>query len=117
MKWRIRSIATAAALVGLGTASWADTQPRALARLEALVVEMAETPAQHRALARYYRDQAEEHRELAALHREMARSYAAADKRDSVRKSEHCERLATLDEELADEYEALAKAHVDEVEP
>ncbi len=75
--------------------------------LEQLMVENADTPAEHEALARYYRGKAQNARSLAEEHRSMGKSYAknAASRRTMVK---HCDRIAKLNDELAVEFESLA---------
>lgn len=81
----------------------ADTQ-----HLEHLMVENADTPAEHAALARYYRMKAADAKALAQEHRAMAKSYRG--KPGEVRKMEkHCDRIAQLNDDLAARYEDLAK--------
>lgn len=76
--------------------------------LEHLMVENANTPAEHQALARYYRMKAADAKSLADEHRAMGKSYHA--KPGEMRKMKnHCDRIAELNEELAAQYERLAK--------
>lgn len=88
----------------LPTSAWADTDSQ---HLEHLMVENADTPAEHAALARYYRMKAADARSLANEHRAMAKRYRG--KPGEVRRMEkHCDRIAELNEELAKQYEKLA---------
>ena len=87
-------------------ATWAEAPTTQ--HLEHLMVENADTAAEHAALARYYRMKASDARSLAEEHRAMARSYRAKPgEKHHMRK--HCDRIAQLNEELAAEYENLAK--------
>lgn len=79
--------------------------------LEQLVVESAETPQEHEALARYYQEKAERMRRLSAEHRSMGAAYGAGKMRQRERMKEHCSELAEDFEEAAEEYEAMAKTH------
>lgn len=80
--------------------------------LEQLVVEFAETPRQHSALARYYQAKAEQARAAASRHDRIGRSYyARADLADRESMLRHCERLSDQHNAVAKEYELLAKFH------
>jgi hypothetical protein len=77
---------------------------------EHLIIEMANTPAEHRAVARHYKLKADEAREEARRHEAMGRLYATGrSARPGGR--EHCENIAAKLEEVAAEYEALADLH------
>ena len=89
----------------LPTGAWADDADAQ--HLEHLMVENADTPAEHAALARYYRMKAADAQSLAKEHRAMAKGYRG--KPGEVRRMEkHCNRIAELNDELAKQYEALA---------
>lgn len=108
MKTRI-AVALAAAAMALSPAvSLADD---AGSSLEQLAVEMAKTPDQHAALARYYREKAEEARSEAARHESMAKTYAGGGGKASQRQSmkRHCDEIAMKYTEIAKDYDALAK--------
>lgn len=76
----------------------------------------AETPEQHRAAALNFRERAARHRSQARRHRDMATGYAAQGGSDGDRRSEHCARLADIEEELASQYERLAEGHEEHVD-
>lgn len=81
------------------------------ASIEQLVVDMADTPANHAAVAKFYREKAEDERAAAYTHQAMGRSYSRA-KMASERKLEaHCNRISELNKATAEEYEAVAKLH------
>lgn len=84
------------------------------ASLEAVVVEMADTPEEHRALAAYYQDKATAAKARAEHHRSMAKHYVATKMRERQRMQAHCIALAEADEKAAAEYEKLAEAHASE---
>lgn len=90
-------------------AVWADSPGSATAQsLEQFLVANADTPAEHKALARYYRTRAADAKEQAAEHRSMAQEYQGKPgQKQNMRK--HCERIANLNDELAEQYESLAK--------
>lgn len=97
------------ALLALAPAgAWAQTSATTTQHLEHLMIENADTPAEHQALARYYRMKAADATSLAQEHRAMAKSYQAKPGQKMEMKK-HCERVAELNEELAAQYEDLAK--------
>lgn len=79
--------------------------------LEVLVVEMATTAEHHAAIANYYADKAEAARTEARRHRHMARAYGAAKIRDRERMKEHCEKIASSQEAVAEHHGKLAALH------
>jgi hypothetical protein len=79
--------------------------------IEQLVVEMASTPAEHQAVAHHYTVKAAEAREEARRHEGMARVYAGSRNAQPQRARQHCENLAKKFEEVAAEYDELAKFH------
>jgi hypothetical protein len=100
---------------------WAEAQAPATTtqHLDHLMIENADTPAEHEALARYYQTKAAEAKSLAEEHRAMGKSYSRSKPgtaRSSYKgaiseavMSKHCDRIAELNEELAARYEDLAK--------
>ena len=75
--------------------------------LEHLMIENADTPAEHTALARYYRMKAGDARSLAEEHRAMSKAYHGKPGQVQSMKR-HCDRIAELNDELAVQYESLA---------
>jgi hypothetical protein len=97
---------TAGALLALApAAAWTQTPKD---QLVVVVVENADTPAEHQALARYYRTKADDARLLASEHRAMAQRYHGKPG-ERLQMQKHCDRIATLNDELATEFESLAK--------
>jgi len=82
--------------------------------LEQLVVEMADTPQQHAALARHFQAKAEEARAEVRRHESMGRSYGGGKISHRQRMKRHCESISEKYTSLADEYEALATLHEEE---
>jgi hypothetical protein len=82
--------------------------------LERLVVEMAETKAEHQALASYYTEKAAEARALASRHEAMGRAYLGGKGMNKQAFTSHCQRLSEQQQAMAKEYDALAKLHEDE---
>lgn len=89
----------------------AAEDPADVDSLEVLLVEMATTPKQHLALAKYYNAKADAAIEEARLHRSMKRVYTGANIRDHQRMADHCERIVSGQETLAKEYRELASGH------
>ena len=81
------------------------------ASLEQLVIEMADTPADHAAIAKHYQALAAQARSEAARHESMSRSYAGRKLSESQRMKEHCAKLAAENTAMAREYDALAQLH------
>jgi hypothetical protein len=86
--------------------AWADDSA-----LEAILAETATTPAQHKALAKYYHAKAADAKAQAETHRLMVKSYSGVRMSDAKAMSEHCNKLASLGDQQAAEYEKLAAAH------
>lgn len=99
-------------LVGMAlagsVAAQAPASPELLQRIEA-----ARTQGDYEALATYYDQQAAAARGTAAEHRKMAKSYQGmvAGGRGGASMPAHCNAIATKNEGLAGDYEAMAKAY------
>jgi len=101
---------TASGLLALApAAAWAQTPASTTQHLEHLMIDNADTPAEHQALARYYRMKAADAKSLAEEHRAMAKSYTQGKPGEVAAMKKHCDKIATLNEELAGQYEELAK--------
>jgi len=79
--------------------------------LEQILVETATTPAQHKALAKYYRAKAADAKAEASNHRSMMKSYSGGNVAQAKVQTEHCNKLASLSDAQAAEYEKLAASH------
>ena len=79
--------------------------------LERALLESATTPEEHAALAQEYRDRAARRRVQAQEHRSMALAYAGTRMKTPEQMQRHCEKMAGLENQLAEEYERLAAAH------
>ena len=79
--------------------------------LEELVVGMADTPADHAAVARHFRAEAEDSRAAARRHESMARVYGGGKLNTRIQMRGHCDKLAEQYTAIAAEYEELAKLH------
>lgn len=82
--------------------------------LEHLVIEMATTSAQHHAVAAHYTAKAEEARQEMRRHERMARAYSGSKTAQPQRMRNHCLQLAKNYEQVAGEYDELAKLHEEE---
>ena len=79
--------------------------------LEQLVIESANSPADHAALAKHFRAKAAQAREEASRHDRMARSYNVGKFTDKMHMEKHCKRISANATSSAAEYEELAKLH------
>jgi hypothetical protein len=76
-----------------------------------VLIESASTPKEHQALANYYTGKAAEARKEAEGHRSMAKAYGGAKGSQLATMKDHCEKLATLSDAEAKEFDAMAEAH------
>jgi hypothetical protein len=104
-----RPIASAA--LWLSLAAVAPAAAEEVHDLEALVIEMATTPAQHKAVAAHDREKAAEARKEAERHRSMLKAYGGTKSVTRQEFEKHCNRLISGSEKQAEEYEELAKLH------
>jgi len=79
--------------------------------LEQVLVESAETPADHTALAHHYREEAAAARAEAEKHERMAKSYNEGKAMQRVQMQRHCKAIAESLEKQANDYDALAALH------
>lgn len=108
MRNRIAAILLAGALAASPGLASADEQG---ASIEQLLVDMAKTPADHAALARYYRGKAAEERAEAERHQQMSKSYGGGKMAQRQQMEGHCMKISEQNAATAAEYEALAKLH------
>lgn len=76
--------------------------------LEQVLIESATTPQQHEALAKYYDAKAAAARAEAANHRSIAKAYAGGKFAQVAAMKEHCEKLAALYDQQAEQFAMLA---------
>ena len=100
-------------ILGSLAASVAATAQSANTDLEHVVVEMADTPAEHQALVRHYMALAERARADERRHEQLARVYLVT-RNPGRQRSNHCEQIAQKFGEIAAEYDELAKLHAEE---
>src|SRR5262249_42474026 len=107
---RRSSIATLAACGFLAlTPTAGQAQPSTRDSLLQVLVDSATTPAQHQALASYFRAQAADAKALAERHQAMSKSYSG--KPGELRNmAKHCDEIVKLNQDLAAQYDAMAKA-------
>jgi hypothetical protein len=101
-----RALILAALVAPLATVAVADDEA-----VVGALIESASTPAQHQALANYFKTKAVAAKKEAADHRAMAKSYSGQKATVSAAQAEHCNKLATLSDSQAAEYEQLAATH------
>lgn len=107
---RTIAITSAGALLALApVGAWAETPAATSQHLEHLMIDNADTPAEHQALARYYRMKAADAKALAAEHCAMAKSYTGGNVASLRTMKKHCDKIADLNDQLAAQYEDLAK--------
>lgn len=90
--------------------------------LEQVMVENANTPAEHASLASHFRSRAEGARAEAKEHDRMANTYMPSGQpkmswgtvQARQKMAEHCKRISQQNNAIADDFEALAKAHDEE---
>lgn len=105
---RLIFLATAAALIA------GPLAPIAVAAdptLEQVLIESASTPQQHAALANYYAAKAADARKQAEDHLAMGKAYGGAKASQIAMMKDHCDKLATLYESEAREFDMLASTH------
>ena len=86
--------------------AWADDSA-----LEKFMIETAAAPAQHKALANYYRAKAADAKAEAESHRSMVKAYSGVSMPMAKQRAEHCNKLSSLSDAQAAEYEKLAASH------
>jgi len=111
---RTIALMTAAGLLALAPAgAWAQGAAP-MKHSEQMMLESAKTPADHKALADEYREKAGAARALAKEHRSMGKSYLTGKVsygkiKEAQDMKKHCDRIAELNEDLAKQYDELAK--------
>jgi hypothetical protein len=109
MRRTIAMLAVGCLLAMAPAAGWAQAAGGGSADLLQVMVDSATTPAQHQALARHFRAKAADAKALADAHQAMSRSYSG--KPGELRNmNKHCDQIVKLNQDLAAQYESLAKA-------
>jgi hypothetical protein len=103
------ALAALVAALGLGgaPAAAADADEHSLVEV---LVQSADTPEEHRALADHFRKRAGTLRTAAERHRSMGNHYGGNEAMRRAAKR-HCDEMAKLDEQMAGQYDELAKLH------
>ncbi len=78
--------------------------------LEAHAIEMAQTPADHGALAEHFRAKAAEARAAASRHKSMGKVYGGGKQGTRVANF-HCKRISKREASIAASYDEMAKIH------
>ena len=108
MRRTIASLAAGFLMALAPAAAWAQAAAGGNASLLQVMVDSAHTPAEHQALARYFRAQAADAKALAEAHQSMSRSYSG--KPGELRNmNKHCDEIEKLNQQLSAQYEAMAK--------
>jgi hypothetical protein len=105
----MRSRLVVASLLGALALAGPALAEEEAASVEQVVVERAQTPADHLALAAHYRAKAEEAREAARRHQAMGSAYLRG--KSGRPYQNHCRKLSEQQEASAREYDALAALH------
>jgi len=79
--------------------------------LEEVLIESASTPQQHAALANYYAGKAADARKEAEYHRSMGKAYGGVKASQLAMMKDHCDKLATLYDAEAKEFDTMASMH------
>ena len=109
MRRTIAMLAAGCLLALAPAAAWTQASASGSDNLLQVMVDSATTPAQHQALARYFRAQAADAKALAEAHQAMSRSYSG--KPGELRNmNKHCDQIVKLNQDLAAQYETMAKA-------
>lgn len=107
MNSRILMTIVASALISIPVIAQADSPPS----LEQLVIEMADSPSEHSAVANHFRAKAAEARGEVRKHESMSRVYGGGKLNTRIQMRGHCNKLAEQYGATATEYEELAKLH------
>lgn len=83
------------------------------ASIETLISEMAEKPAQHQAIANYFKEKIAESRKELAVHKKMRKAYEVGhpNNRSMSGMRKHCDKLIKNTESNIKAYEALVAEH------
>jgi hypothetical protein len=106
------AVALAAALAFVGVPAFGQGEHD----LEQVLIESADTPAEHQALAAHFRAKAAAARAEAKDHRSMAESYGGTKLVVAAAQRKHCNDIAASLEAQAKSYDELAAAHAAEAE-
>ena len=109
----MRRLAFLATAIALLVGPLAPTAAAADASLEQVLIDSASSPKEHAALASYYAGKAAAARKAAEYHRAMGKSYSGVKATQLAMMKEHCEKLATLYDEQAKEFDAMASMQRD----
>ena len=90
---------------GFASAAESDTA------IEQLIMNSAHSPADHAALAKYFRGKAADARAEASKHKAMGSSYGGGKMVQKEQMMGHCKKLSEENTAMAAEYDAMAKLH------
>jgi hypothetical protein len=109
----MRRLVFLAAAVALLAGPFAPIAAAADPSLEQVLIESASTPQQHAALANYYASKAAAARKEAEEHRAMGKAYGGVKASQAAMMKDHCDKLASLYDDEAKQYDMLASMHRD----
>jgi hypothetical protein len=104
------AVLAAALSVSLGAVPASAAEEQSLVDV---LVQSADAPQEHQALADHFRKRAEALRTAAERHRSMGNHYGGNEAMKRAAKR-HCDEMAKLNEQLAAQYDELAKLHQDQ---
>lgn len=108
MKERLAAIALIGLMSGISSVALAGGESHPL---EHVLVETADTVAEHQALANHFREKAADARDEAARHEKMGKTYMMGKATERTQMQRHCQKLADGFKSQAVEYDAMAKVH------
>lgn len=115
--WKnITIVITVLALLGFGFLPTASAQEEKEEKeeknVEQLIAE-AKTPADHEAIATFYKEESQAARQKQAQHEQMKASYQSRYPTKRAAMVPHCESIIKKYKEMVEEYAALAQLHKD----
>lgn len=108
MKKRLAAIALIGFMMGIAGVALAGSEDHSL---EQVLVETAQTAADHQALAHHYHAKAAAARAEAASHEQMGKTYTMGKSMQRIQMQRHCQKIADDFKSQAAEYDAMANLH------
>lgn len=108
MRKRLAAIALIGIMTGISNVALAGGGSHSL---EQVLVETAQTAAEHQALAHHFRANAADARDEAALHEKMGKGYMTGKATERMQMQRHCKKIADSFKAQAAEYDAMANLH------
>lgn len=108
MRKRLAAIALIGLMSGISSVALAGGESHPL---EQVLVETANTAAEHQALAHHFHEKAADARDEAARHEKMGKTYMMGKATERAQMQRHCQKIADGFKAQAAEYDAMAKLH------